>query len=280
MREIRMEQGRFVYDVGMHSGEDVAYYLHTNYSVVAIEANPQLVEEAKKKFDMSIRAGRLTILNCAISERDDERVKFFVSKNSIWSSLKPEIANRQDLQKEVIEVQTRKLSSIMKEYGVPQYCKIDIEGYDIVALKTLAELRTLPRYMSVEAECADDLNQLSEEQALQTLETLGGLGYKKFKLVDELTLRVLSPAKEFYRKSFFLKLLEHVGIAKMGREFVNRERRYEFSGGSSGPFGEDLGGEWLDFVSARKALLFHRRSYFSVHPTKSYGFWCDLHASM
>mgnify|MGYP001278431576 CR=1 FL=1 len=274
-----MLQGRLVYDVGMHNGEDVAYYLHKNYSVVAIEANPDLVRKAEQQFASSIRSGRLIILHSAISDRDNDSVNFFVSKNSIWSSLRSEIAGREGLQKEVIKVKTKKLSSIMTECGMPEYCKIDIEGYDIVALKTLAELGTVPRFLSVEAECAGDLDRLTEEQALETLTTLRGLGYQKFKLVDECTLNVLSPAKQFYRKSFTKKLLEHLGISRTGREPINRKHHYEFWGGSSGPFGEELEGEWLDYDMAKSTFLFHRRSYFSLPIATNYGFWCDWHVS-
>jgi FkbM family methyltransferase len=273
-------QGQLVYDVGMHNGEDTSYYLHKKYSVIAIEADVQFVRKAEQQFDHYIRDGKLIILNYAISDRDDESVKFFVSQNSIWSSLKAEIANRDAMQKEVIEVQSKKLSTIMNKYGVPSYCKIDIEGYDIVALKTLIGLDTLPRFVSVEAECGGDLNRLSEEQALETLETLRRLGYDKFKLVDQLTLNVLGPTREFYRKSFVRKCFEKLGFVKMGREAANGKHGYEFMGGSSGPFGKDLDGEWLDYETAKKTLLFHRRSYFSLHIAKSYGFWCDWHAKI
>jgi hypothetical protein len=47
--------------VGMHKGEDVAYYLHKGYSVLAIEADPQLVEKAKQQFDHCIEAGKSVI---------------------------------------------------------------------------------------------------------------------------------------------------------------------------------------------------------------------------
>jgi len=36
-----------VYDVGLHKGEDSAYYLAKGYCVVAFEANPDLVAECK-----------------------------------------------------------------------------------------------------------------------------------------------------------------------------------------------------------------------------------------
>ena len=104
----------------------------------------------------------------------------------------------------------------MNEYGVPVYCKIDIGGYDNAALKTLVELGTLPRFVSVETECGGDLNRLPEEQALETLETLRGLRFKKFKLVDQLTLSVLSPDREFYRKSFLKEAVGALGNCQNG----------------------------------------------------------------
>ena len=33
-----------IYDVGMNTGDDTAYYLNRGYRVVAIEANPDLVD--------------------------------------------------------------------------------------------------------------------------------------------------------------------------------------------------------------------------------------------
>ena len=36
-----------IFDIGMHTGEDTRFYLNIGYDVIAIEANPFLVEEAK-----------------------------------------------------------------------------------------------------------------------------------------------------------------------------------------------------------------------------------------
>ena len=49
-----------MYDVGMHNGNDAAFYLHQGYRVVAIEADPVFVEQAKWRFAQEIREGRLT----------------------------------------------------------------------------------------------------------------------------------------------------------------------------------------------------------------------------
>jgi hypothetical protein len=37
-----------IFDIGMHVGEDTRYYLNTGFDVIAIEANPFLVEKSKK----------------------------------------------------------------------------------------------------------------------------------------------------------------------------------------------------------------------------------------
>ena len=39
------------------------------------------------------------------------------------------------------------------EYGTPFYCKIDIEGNDIIALQTVEKVSEKPLYISVETEC-------------------------------------------------------------------------------------------------------------------------------
>jgi hypothetical protein len=39
-----------VLDVGMHNGDDTAYYLASGYDVVAVEANPTLCASARDRF--------------------------------------------------------------------------------------------------------------------------------------------------------------------------------------------------------------------------------------
>src|SRR5271156_4683019 len=52
-----------IYDVGMNNGDDSAYYLRNCFDVVAIEAHPVLVEQARNRFAKEIDDGRLTILD-------------------------------------------------------------------------------------------------------------------------------------------------------------------------------------------------------------------------
>jgi len=107
---------------------------------------------------------------------------FNISKLSLWSSLKKEIADRNQLAKETLKVECKTLKTIFKTYGTPYYCKIDIEGYDELCLQTLSGLNILPTFISVESECVGENQILTEEQSLATLIGLKELGYTKLNL--------------------------------------------------------------------------------------------------
>ena len=55
-----------IYDVGLHKGEDTAFYLAKGFEVVAFEANPALVQSCRERFADAIAAGRLTIVEGAV----------------------------------------------------------------------------------------------------------------------------------------------------------------------------------------------------------------------
>lgn len=76
-----------IYDIGMHNGDDTAYYLMKGAKVVAVEADPALCASARERFASEIAQSDLTILNVAVSDMEGE-VDFFVNESStVQSSL-------------------------------------------------------------------------------------------------------------------------------------------------------------------------------------------------
>src|SRR5438105_4006448 len=78
-----------VFDIGMHKGEDTAFYLKKGYRVVAIEADPDLAAMCRKRFQSHIEDGSLHIIEGAIVAKDDLRkgtVKFYKNQRSIWGT--------------------------------------------------------------------------------------------------------------------------------------------------------------------------------------------------
>jgi hypothetical protein len=175
----------------------------------------------------------------------------------------------------------------MKKYGVPYYCKIDIEGYDAIAASTLQNTTYRPDFISVETECIGQDEKITEVESLKTLDTLKDLGYSKFKLVDQETLEVLS-TKPFYNidsgpdtlKKKIAKLMFNPEKKVNNIEQLKKEHNFNFAIYASGPFGDDLKGEWVDYPTAKRMLLMHRNDFFKNEKANNYSFWCDWHAKM
>jgi FkbM family methyltransferase len=163
---------KLIYDVGMNKGEDTAYYLHCGYRVVAVEANPLLLDQAKRRFEKELEAGLLTVLNVGVTEHEGQFPFWVCETYSEWSSFDRSIASRDGCPHHAITIPCRSFGSILAEFGVPYYLKIDIEGNDYLCLSDL-DAGDLPEYVSVEASGRDLIFQLR------------ALGYKSFKCISQ-----------------------------------------------------------------------------------------------
>ena len=270
-----MRQSDLIFDVGMHLGEDTDFYLKKGFRVVAFEANADFVRHCQARFADAIKSGRLAVVQGAIAPGSALTVPFYVNTiNSHWGTLNPEWVARNERRgapSRMVEVRRIDIVEHFRQYGMPYYLKIDIEGSDtavVAALKTLADR---PQFISIETE----INHF--RRVLWEIELLQSLGYRKFKPVQQHNIggmRLVSPARDGV-------LIEHV-----------------FGYGASGPFGDDLPGEWLDFKDCCRAYRtifgkywaighlspFYRRSWRGVqrHIERFMGVagWHDLHATL
>ena len=260
-----------IYDIGFHKCEDIAFYLFLGYNVIGIDADQKLVNEAKRTYKDEIDSGRLLIEHCAITKNKEVETEFFRSANTVWNSTNKEIATRKQLSCSSDKVRGEPLIDLFQKYGIPYYCKIDIEGNDLCALESLSGLVDLPLYISVETECLGELDQPNERAILATLTQLYELGYRKFKLIDQVSYKELQAEESFYNTIAFTS-----GVI---RQEISEKWGFHFQMGSSGPFGEYLSPNWLTFEEAVKTLLFHREHFFHTLNRPNYAFWCDWHAT-
>jgi FkbM family methyltransferase len=263
-----------VYDVGMHTGEDTGYYLFKGYDVIAIEANPKLVRQAEHKFQDAIAQKKLRILQIGIAAESGE-AEFFVSRKSIWSSFDKAGATKNGKGFKVIQVRCVPFRDILRQYGVPRYLKVDIEGNDHLCLEAL-EAECLPRYVSVEMSHhgGADIRRLSE------------LGYTGFKFIRQNDLMPLNPDRlpaylESRRRAAEYFLRGHISRRTWNLWLrVRRPRQggWVFPKGSSGPFGDDLPGNQIEAPEAIRiweALTEADRSLSGA----AIGDWFDIHAT-
>jgi FkbM family methyltransferase len=233
-----MANDKLIYDVGAHMGEDTEFYLKKGFSVVAIEAVPELCVSLERKYSSYMKEGQLKVLNVAVS-RASGPVDFYIDEEvSVWGTANLDwVARNISLgggKTRKIQIAARPLADIISEYGIPRYCKIDIEGNDLDALRSLIGSSETPPYISVESE-KRDWGLLMEEFL-----TFNKLGYSRYKIVDQTLIRFQTcpqPPRE------------------------GEDCNHIFEDGSSGLFGEELPGAWLSLPEAVEAYRQIFRGY-------------------
>jgi len=275
-------RSELIYDVGFFDGADTTFYLSRGYQVVAIDANPLMACRAKVRFAKEIEAKRLSLLNVGIAETSGT-APFWISDHLDWSSFHEAIASRDGVGHRAVSVPVMPFSEILAEYGIPHYLKVDIEGSDSLCINALRG-NELPRYLSVESECVGDSAVLSDDEAVAMLSLLRGVGYRRFKLVNQCGWIPVRPAgvKRFCQ-GIVNGAAQHPRLyAKIASRFTDAARLarlgFVFTHGATGPWGEDIPGDWMNFETARSTYLNERRQFFSIE-RPLYSFWYDWHAT-
>jgi FkbM family methyltransferase len=245
-----------VYDIGMHNGDDTAYYLAKGHSVVAVEANPQLVERGRSRFQRELADKTLEILNVGISDVAGPATFWINEHNDEWSSFRHEIGCRDGTQCHAMEIECTTIGAILERFGSPLYMKIDIEGNDVLCLEGLTA-ETAPPYLSVEA------------HRLEYLVLLYNLGYRQFKCIDQTD-------HNWTGRPTGVRLVDAARrrVGARLRTAVGSEDSY--SRGSSGPFGEESRGKWKDLETVAYEWL---RMRHGKRPLNPHG-WYDFHAKL
>ena len=251
---------RLIYDVGMNNGDDCAYYLSKDYYVVAIEANPILVQRARERFRQEISKGRLTIEWVGIVEQPQKLPFWICDERDVFSSFDPTRAGRNGFKCHPVEVKCVTFDTILEKYGIPHYLKIDIEGAEPYCLQHLPPTR-LPHYVSIEAE------------NLQCLVLLQQLGYSEFKIVDQMRHNSCFP--DFSNTTLFSRFAKQ--ICWYADRLQNRLGFVPFPRGSSGPFGEETPGEWQSFEEVASNWLCMRLGHYKSGTLNQHS-WYDFHA--
>jgi FkbM family methyltransferase len=229
-----------IYDVGMHKGEDTAYYLKKGFRVIGFEANPENAAHCSRRFSEAIARQQLTIVEGAIIETDfsgeeKRKVKFYRNvDHSPWGSASEDWAQRNEIMgtsNEIIEVEATDFKRCLTEYGVPYYLKADIVGSETICLRALLQFENKPDFISIRSE-KFVFSKLEKEFVL-----LDRLGYDSFQAVQQDVSQMRAPANS--------------------KEGANVS--HNFDEGASGIFGKDLPGR--DWKSKEQILKDYRRIF-------------------
>jgi len=124
-----------VFDIGAYYGNWTQVFLDLGATVVACEPQIDCLRRLRARQTARATGGRLTVLDCAVSaSRGNGR--FYVREARGTSGLLEDWHPRIRVER-AVDVRVVTLDDLVDTYGVPRYCKIDVEGYEHEVLKGL-----------------------------------------------------------------------------------------------------------------------------------------------
>ncbi len=132
-------KGQLVFDIGANIGDRVVVFDELGGNIVAAEPQVHCVSKMQKSF-----AGKrnIHIENIGLGEKDGEMDFFICDEDDRLSTFSNDqmensffSGNTKWNRKEVIKVLT--LDGLISKYGMPGFCKIDVEGFEVNVLKGL-----------------------------------------------------------------------------------------------------------------------------------------------
>jgi FkbM family methyltransferase len=119
------------FDVGANIGEKAEVLLDLGARVIAFEPLPRLARETRARCG---RTNRLVVVNAAVGSRPG-RLPIYVAGRETMSSLVKGWAS--DVRR-AIDVPVVTLDQYIARHGVPRFCKIDVEGYELEVIHGLS----------------------------------------------------------------------------------------------------------------------------------------------
>ena len=200
-----IKHGDLCFDVRANMGTRVERFLIMGANVVAVEPQQHCIDYLQAKYWHS---KRVTLEPLGLDEASGER-EFLISTHSGLSSMSKEWVSRFSQRSgkfadqrwdKTVTVQVTTLDALLQRYGVPAFCKIDVEGFEYQVLKGLS--RPIP---ALSLEYTPEYSQVGLE-SVQRLATLGD--YEINYSIDETMTFVLSPWVDSTTLCIYLKQAE------------------------------------------------------------------------
>ena len=176
-----IKRGHLCFDIGANLGSRTDIMLKLGARVVAVEPQHACMEKLEKKYKGN---NRVSLVKKAIGEVRGKK-KLLISDihsmssmsedwiNSLKSSDMFFVSSSAFQWQKSIDVKVITLDQLIEEYGIPDFCKIDVEGYEH---KVLSGLSQPIKIISFEFTPTREFIKL----AIDTVEQLASIGRVKF----------------------------------------------------------------------------------------------------
>jgi FkbM family methyltransferase len=157
-----LKRGSLCFDVGANIGEKAEVFLALGAKVVAFEPQRDCLEELRARLGAP---EQLVPVTSALGSTEGH-LTLYIAQDRVFSTF-----NKEWFRDAVdsVEVPVTTLDAAILKFGVPDYCKIDVEGYELEVLKGLSQAIPVISYEY-------HLRNNGAERALACLEYLSRFG--------------------------------------------------------------------------------------------------------
>jgi FkbM family methyltransferase len=163
--------GDIVFDVGANRGSIAQEIVRAGARVVCIEPQPQLAAELRQRFAAN---PQVTVVEKGVGAIRGRSSMSISSQTDILSTFAEhwKVGRFRDMVwDQQLEVPITTLDDLVSEFGVPRYCKIDVEGFERDVVRGLSS-----RIGVISFEFTAEYI----EHSLEVIEMLIRLGYRQF----------------------------------------------------------------------------------------------------
>jgi FkbM family methyltransferase len=160
-----VKKGDLCFDIGAHTGSRVDVFLNCGAKVVAVEPFKQCYNYMKFKYKNSV-----TLINKGVGPDLQDRVLHISddpTTNTFSDNWMKKVSTARFQGRKwdrKIKIKMITLDQLIKDHGLPAFCKIDVEGFEYEALKGLSQSikmisfeYTVPEATSNIVQCIDQL---------------------------------------------------------------------------------------------------------------------------
>lgn len=137
-----IKPGDLCFDVGANIGHRSGIFLDLGAKVVAVEPVQESIDVLKQRFG---QIDEMTLLQAAIGSKKGQSTIHISNELEVCTLSENFIAEYKDQPgydlrwEETRTTNIITLDQLIKEHGIPAFCKIDVEGYEVEVLKGLSQ---------------------------------------------------------------------------------------------------------------------------------------------
>lgn len=191
-----VKEGDLCFDIGANIGNRVQVFIEIGATVVAVEPQKSCCRVLREKFGNN---RNVYVLSKALDKTVGEK-EFFIDRSHTLSSMSKQwIASVKSSGRfsnhawdDKVTVETTTLDLLIKEYGKPDFCKIDVEGFECEVIEGLSQpvnmlsLEFIPEYLEPVLACINYLSKLGKVEFNYSLAELMSLALPSWVNADDM----------------------------------------------------------------------------------------------